>query len=108
MAPLLLATSPAVRKALTANARLPELLRSIDQLRGSDREEALQRALGVSASDANASFSSPSSSSSRPNTLASFEAQSDEDVKALRDLAEAIEAAVRGGKQGMLGLDWGD
>jgi len=30
-----------------------------------------------------------------------------EDVLALRELAEAIEAAVRGGKQDVLGLDWG-
>lgn len=93
------ATSPAVRKALAANTRLPELLHSIDQLRGRDREDALQRALGVSASDAN--------TSSRHN-LANLGPQPDEDVKALRDLAEAVEAAVRGGKQDALGLDWGD
>ena len=30
-----------------------------------------------------------------------------EDVLAFRKLAEAVEDAVRGGKQG-LGLDWGD
>lgn len=91
-----IATSPAIRKALAANPRLPEVLSSIDRLRGEDREEALQRALGVSASDANRS--------QRGVPLA----QSDEDVKALRDLAEAIELAVRGGKQDALGLDWGD
>jgi hypothetical protein len=27
-------------------------------------------------------------------------------VIALRELAEAVEAAVRGGKEGVLGLDW--
>ena len=35
-------------------------------------------------------------------------APADEDKQALRELAEAIEAAVRGGKQETLGLDWGD
>lgn len=32
----------------------------------------------------------------------------EDDVKALRQLAEAVESAVRGGKEGTLGLDWGD
>jgi hypothetical protein len=30
----------------------------------------------------------------------------EEDVRALRVLAEAVEAAVREGKEGVLGLDW--
>ncbi len=34
--------------------------------------------------------------------------QPQEDTRALRELAEAIEAAVRGGKEDALGLDWGD
>ena len=90
----MLATSPAVRKALAAHPRLPELLRSIDRLRGEEREDALQRALGVSETSASA--------------RAGATVQSEEDMKALRELAEAIEAAVRGGKQDTLGLDWGD
>lgn len=32
----------------------------------------------------------------------------DEDTKALRELAEAIEAAVRGDNEQALGLNWGD
>lgn len=31
-----------------------------------------------------------------------------DDQRALRELAEVVEAAVRGGREGMLGLDWGD
>ena len=85
-----------MRKALAANPRLPEVLRSIDQLRGEEREDALQRALGISAADAH------------PSSRAGPAVQPEEDVKALRELAEAIEAAVRGGKQDALGLDWGD
>ena len=33
---------------------------------------------------------------------------SEEDKEALRKLAEAVERAVRGGEEGVLGLDWGD
>ncbi|KAI0948963.1 hypothetical protein AcW1_008692 [Taiwanofungus camphoratus] len=84
-----IATSPSVRRALASHPQLPGLLRSIDQLRGPDREEALEQALGVSPS-------------------IGARAQSEEDTRALRELAEAIEAAVRGGKQAVLGLDWGD
>ena len=32
----------------------------------------------------------------------------EEDTRAFRMLAEAIETAVRGGKEDMLGLDWDD
>ena len=67
---------------------------SIDRLRGEDREMALQDALGVGGS--------------RNNALASLGTASEEDRKVLRELAEAVEGAVRGGKQDMLGLDWGD
>lgn len=34
--------------------------------------------------------------------------ESQDDVVALRELAEAVESAVRGGKDGVLGLDWGE
>ncbi|KAI0688180.1 hypothetical protein BC835DRAFT_1285245 [Cytidiella melzeri] len=90
-----IATSQAVRKALAAHPKLPELLRSIDRLRGEDREEALQRALGVSPADLDGS-------SRRTGTY------TEEDVVALRELAESVEAAVRGGKEDVLGLNWGD
>lgn len=77
---------------LAANPRLRDILRSIDSLRGEERELALHEALGVG--------------DSRGKILIGQE--SEEDQRALRDLAEAIEGAVRGGKQGVLGLDWGD
>jgi hypothetical protein len=69
-------------------------LTSIDKLRGRDREEALQRALGVAVPDiiAQGSIKAP---------------EDNEDVLALRELTEAVEAAVRGSKQDALGLDWG-
>lgn len=60
--------------------------------RGEEREIALHEALGIG--------------EARGKLLTGRE--SEEDRSALRELAEAVEAAVRGGKQGMLGLDWGD
>ncbi|PSR70978.1 hypothetical protein PHLCEN_2v13154 [Hermanssonia centrifuga] len=93
------ATSPTVRNVLATHPQLRDVLYSIDQLRGEDRNDALQRALGVSASDLHAH--------SRPG-LARNVTQPQEDTRALRELAEAIEAAVRGGKEDALGLDWGD
>jgi len=88
----LLATSAAVRRTLEANPRLPELLTSIDKLRGPEREGALQRALGVDSRQLKNDLLGPQELS--------------EDTRALRQLAEAVEAAVRGGKEGMLGLEW--
>ncbi|KAG5653428.1 hypothetical protein H0H81_000429 [Sphagnurus paluster] len=86
-----IATSPAIRKTLTTHPNLKKLLTSIDALRGNDREHALERALGVLAPDI------------KDLTVAK---ELSEDVLALRELAEAIEAAVRGGQEGALGLDW--
>ncbi|KAH9858912.1 hypothetical protein C2E23DRAFT_800618 [Lenzites betulinus] len=86
------ATSPAIRRVIASNPRLREILQSIDVLRGEDREIALHEALGIG--------------EARGRILTGRE--SEEDRTALRELAEAVEAAVRGGKQGMLGLDWGD
>ncbi|KAH9484933.1 hypothetical protein JR316_0001837 [Psilocybe cubensis] len=90
---VLLATSPAIRKILSEHKNLPELLTSIDKLRGHDREHALQKALGITAPEIDDQL--------RPPDLS-------EDVLALRELAEAIEAAVRGGNQTALGLNWGE
>lgn len=83
-----------IRRVLGSNPRLRDILKSIDELRGDEREGALQEALGVSGS--------------RSRRLASLGHASEEDKKTLRQLAEAIEGAVRGGKQDALGLDWGD
>lgn len=88
------ATSPTVRRVLASNPRLIDILRSIDALRGEERELALQEALGVGGN--------------RNHALASLGHASPEDRDALRQLAEAVEGAVRGGKEGVLGLDWGD
>lgn len=87
------ATSPTIRQILSTHKNLPELLTSIDRLRGSERNEALQKALGVTAPEIDDQL--------RPPKLS-------DDVLALRELAEAIEAAVRGGDQSALGLNWGE
>lgn len=87
-----IATSAAVRRALESNPRLPELLTSLDKLRGADREDALHRALGVDSRQLKNDLLGPQ--------------ELDEDTRALRQLAEAVEAAARGGKEGVLGLDW--
>lgn len=76
--------------------RLPDLLESIDRLRGSDREVALQRALGVGIDQLR-----------DPSGSAVF-VDDQGDVGALRQLAEAVEAAVRGSNEDALGLDWGE
>lgn len=89
-----LATSPAIRRAFEMHPRLPSLLKDIDQLRGPDREHALQRALGVNVEQLK---------DSAGNKLP---LDPESDLCALRQLAEAVEAAVRGGKEGVLGLDW--
>ncbi|KAF9527387.1 hypothetical protein CPB83DRAFT_856459 [Crepidotus variabilis] len=88
-----IATSPAIRKILSDDKKLPELLTSVDKLRGAEREYALQRALGVD--------NQIDVGGNGPKELS-------EDVLAFRKLAEAIEEAVRGGKEGALGLNWGD
>ncbi|KAJ6594551.1 hypothetical protein B0H19DRAFT_1247212 [Mycena capillaripes] len=88
-----IATSASIRTTLAAHPNLPSLLTSIDKLRGPDREHALQHALGVTAPEIAARNAGGELS---------------EDVLALRALAEAVEAAVRGGREGALGLDWGE
>ncbi|TFK85811.1 hypothetical protein K466DRAFT_174588 [Polyporus arcularius HHB13444] len=89
-----IATSQTVRRVIASNPRLRDILRSIDALRGEERELALQEALGIGGA--------------RTHALASLGHASNEDRDALRQLAEAVEGAVRNGKEGMLGLDWGD
>ena len=86
------AMSPAIRRILGSNPRLRENLFSMDKLRGEDRELAIQEALGVGGSG-NATFTP-------------VRATSVEDRNALRELAEAVESAVRGEKRDALGLDW--
>ena len=66
---------------------------SIDKLRGPERDEALQRALGITAPEIDDQLRSSNLS---------------DDILALRELAEAIETAVRGRDQSALGLNWGE
>ncbi|KAL4262348.1 HIT-type domain-containing protein [Pleurotus pulmonarius] len=87
-----IATSSQIRKLLAEHPSLKEQLITIDKHRGPDREYALQRALGVTRTDI--------------ERQQGPEVQLPEDVVALRALAEAVEVAVRGGKQDALGLDW--
>ena len=77
-----------------SHPQLAGLLRNIDSLRGEDREEALERALGVHVPAI--------------GTQPSIGSKLDDDTIALRALAEAVELAVRGDKSDALGLDWGD
>ncbi|TDL24287.1 hypothetical protein BD410DRAFT_820434 [Rickenella mellea] len=89
-----IATSPMIRETLLTSPRLPQLLRSIDNLRGSERYEALQRVLGVTQGVNN---------SNRPEFADDID---EEDAKALKSFATAIEKAVRGERKDALGLDW--
>lgn len=82
------ATSVGVRKVLSERPDLKPLLRSIDSLRGREREAAVQRALGVSQADHQGD-----------STIG------EEDVEAMRRLSSAIEAAIRGDRPSALGLD---
>ncbi|KAH9961534.1 hypothetical protein BC827DRAFT_1131452, partial [Russula dissimulans] len=90
-----IATSPAVRTALETHPELKEVLRTIDGLRGSAREEALQAGLGISRGDGDGG---------RSGRRGRIEIVS-ERREAMRGLAEAVEAAVRGSRE-RLGLDW--
>ncbi|TCD66300.1 hypothetical protein EIP91_001546 [Steccherinum ochraceum] len=94
-----IATSQAIRNTLATNPRLPLLLTALDKLRGESREDALQRALGVSDS---------ATAAQRHWQDPALAGMTEEDMQALRRLAETVEAAVRGGKEDVLGLDWGD
>lgn len=86
-----LATSATIRKVLNEHPNLINMLSSIDTFRGPEREQALQRALGVTAQDISNQFKGVELS---------------EDVLAIRRFAEAVEAAVRGENEAALGLNW--
>ena len=97
-----------IRTILSHNPSLRQILTEIDQLRGEDRQEALQKALGVSVSDVQRSVRISGGSSASLNPSGRGLGGNEDDVRALRQLAEAVESAVRGGKEGTLGLEWGD
>jgi len=88
-----IATSAAVRKALSENPSLKPLLRSIDSLRGTEREAALQRALGLS----------PAGRYGGPGI--DRLGVGEDDVEAVRQLSSVIDGAIRGDKPSTLGLD---
>ena len=90
-----------MRAALEGHPELKELLRSIDRLRGPAREEALQATLGVSR---------PQRDAENAEQIYRFGEVKigEEERRAMRELAEATEAAVRGSQEAILGLDWGD
>ena len=83
-----IAISARICKILAAHENLPALLTSIEELRGAGRDEALQRALGLTEIN----------DQTRPEELG-------EDVLVLRELAEAIGAAVGGENSSALGLN---
>jgi hypothetical protein len=85
--------SSAVREALATHPHLTETLKALDKLTGRAREEAFERALGISPADISASTNSQ---------------QLSDEVVAFRQFAEAVEAAVRGHNPNALGIDWGD
>ncbi|EJD02681.1 uncharacterized protein FOMMEDRAFT_146559 [Fomitiporia mediterranea MF3/22] len=127
-----IARSPAIRRTLSAHQSLPTLLQKLDALRGPPRERALERVLGVAPGQASFSLSLPANSSSMPayptspasmtnrregEGEAGIETNED-DMRALRELAQAVEAAVRSvpsangdfqsttSTSSLLGLDW--
>lgn len=87
------ATSVAVRKILSEHPDLKPLLRSVDSLRGREREETLQSALGVSQAN--------DQGHSGANRLGIGQ----ENIEAMRQLSSAIEVAIRGDRPSALGLD---
>ncbi|KAL4078237.1 hypothetical protein V8B97DRAFT_2021401 [Scleroderma yunnanense] len=99
-----IATSPTIRSLLASNPHLRTLLTNIDSLRGAEREEALQRALGVDGKQ----LRNERNWQIRNDDVAVQEHEIEQHTRAFRMLAGAVEAAVRGGKEDMLGLDWDD
>ncbi|KAF8494616.1 hypothetical protein F5888DRAFT_1795074 [Russula emetica] len=81
-----IATSSAIRTILREHPKLKDTLRTIDGLRGSAREEALQARLGISM---------------RGGVASGFGGDD-----GMGELAESIESAVRGNRDGVIGLDW--
>ena len=82
-----------MRKAFSEHPNLKPFLRSIDLLRGAERETALQRALGVSQADHHGD-----SGIGRLGI-------GGEDIEAVQQLSSAIEEAIRGDRPSALGLD---
>ncbi|KIY49987.1 hypothetical protein FISHEDRAFT_36364 [Fistulina hepatica ATCC 64428] len=87
------AMSKNIRSLLAAHPELREKIREIDKMRGTAREEALQRALGLT----------------RPELPGSSHGQeTSKDILRLREFAEAVESAIRGENDKQLRLEWGE
>lgn len=115
------ATSAAIRKALSQNPNLRRILQALDSLRGAQREETLQRVLGVSRNAqciaaAPRNMYIPSASSAREGTDGEpdhLEFIGEEEMLGIKALAEAIQSAVRPQvdckpEAESLGLEWED
>jgi hypothetical protein len=103
-----IASSAAIRRVLATHPSLKKALTSVDGLHGDSRESAFRHL--VSRSQADVSFAPPNGAS-RHECSAYFEGEPDlgeEEIQGFKQLAEAIELAVRTEKQGSLGLDWED
>ncbi|KAG9123990.1 hypothetical protein FRC07_013294 [Ceratobasidium sp. 392] len=99
-----IATSPDARRAIADNPNVPNLLRSVDKLYGPLRQQALEEMLGVGTSgeQQGARFQTN-------DTLARIrqEGDAEENMRALRQLSEAIEKAI-GVSDTQRGLSWED
>lgn len=104
-----IATSQAIRQALAKHPSLRRMLTSVDTLRGDNREEALRRLLEQSQTEVSFTPLASSSRYGRAPERPLFDGDhnlTEEDVVAFKELAEAVELAVRGEKKDVLGLDW--
>ncbi|KAG8968137.1 hypothetical protein FRC03_008490 [Tulasnella sp. 419] len=93
-----IASSPKIRSILNNSAKVRNALQHIDTLEGDSREQMLERILGVA------------DTGQHGLTTISSVIQ-EEDFKALQQLAEAVEEAVKGGQPGTeidAGLTWAD
>lgn len=96
----LTATSSDIRKALSQNTNLPRILRALDSLRGTQREETLQRVLGVSRDAQGIAVKQrnmyvPAANRDTEGAPEQLEFIGEEEMLALKALTEAIEGAVR-------------
>ncbi|KAG8702420.1 hypothetical protein FRC09_004739 [Ceratobasidium sp. 395] len=101
----LAATSPDVRRAIADNPDVPNLLRSVDKLYGPLRQQVLEEMLGVGTSGDQRYGARPQTN----ETLARLrqDGDSESNMRALRQLSEAIEKAIGTG-DAQRGLTWED
>ncbi|KAG8747800.1 hypothetical protein FRC10_011245 [Ceratobasidium sp. 414] len=100
-----IATSPDVRRVISDNPNIPNLLRSVDKLYGPLRQQALEEMLGVGTSG----DQQYGTRGQTHETLARIRQDGDAEsnMQALRQLSEAIEKAIGVG-DAQRGLAWED